>query len=85
MQVLRGSIARRAGSQLVLTDEFGSAVFTAQLARRALKTPAAFNSNARTSAERLYDRDPQPGMVWDRKRGWDVHARAPPVDERFLP
>ena len=39
----------------------------------------------RTSAERLYDRDPQPGMVWDRKRGWDVHARAPPVDERFLP
>ena len=56
-----------------------------QLARRALKTPAAFNSNARTSAERLYDRDPQPGMVWDRKRGWDVHARAPPVDERFLP
>ena len=38
-----------------------------------------------SSAERLYDRDPQPGMVWDRKRGWDVHARAPPVDERFLP
>ena len=32
MQVLHGSIARRAGSQLVLTDEFGSAVFTAQLA-----------------------------------------------------
>ena len=63
----------------------GATVFTAQLARRALKTPAAFNSNARTSAERLYDRDPQPGMVWDRKRGWDVHARAPPVDERFLP
>ena len=49
------------------------------------KASPAFNSNARTSAERLYDRDPQPGMVWDRKRGWDVHARAPPVDERFLP
>ena len=53
--------------------------------RSSFRTPAAFNSNARTSAERLYDRDPQPGMVWDRKRGWDVHARAPPVDERFLP
>ena len=55
--------------------------------RRVHRRPAdaAFNSNARTSAERLYDRDPQPGMVWDRKRGWDVHARAPPVDERFLP
>ena len=65
-------------------DVIGCAA-AAQLARRALKTPAAFNSNARTSAERLYDRDPQPGMVWDRKRGWDVHARAPPVDERFLP
>jgi len=33
--VLHGSIARRAGSQLVLTDEFGSAVFTAQLANGA--------------------------------------------------
>ena len=35
LQVLHGSIARRAGSQLVLTDEFGSAVFTAQLANGA--------------------------------------------------